>query len=60
MEEIGKIEVSVKDRSNAVSPENIDIADVKDMISDIENILFPSKEDKRNRPKISYKIEKVL
>ena len=40
-----------------MSPLNVDISEIKDIISDIETFLYPTKGSKKDRPHISYKIE---
>ncbi len=59
MEERGYIEVKVEGKvgNKALKPEDIDIAEIKDIISDVESFLYPRRADKAERPHISYKIE---
>tara|TARA_Y100001968_G_C19409902_1_gene745715 strand:- start:682 stop:1449 length:768 start_codon:yes stop_codon:yes gene_type:complete len=58
VEEQGYIELRVTNRDNSLSPKDIDINEIKDFISDIETFLYPNRKEKRNRPHISYDIEK--
>jgi hypothetical protein len=59
MEELGFIEVKVTGKigNKPLKPEDIDIAEIKDIISDVENFLYPGRTEKAERPHISYKIE---
>jgi len=57
MENHGTIEVRVSNLDNTLSPADIDIADVRDILFAVETFLFPNGIDKKNRPKISYAIE---
>jgi hypothetical protein len=59
MEEQGYIEVKIDGLigNEPLKPIDIDIADIKEMISDVETFLYPSRGEKADRPHISYKIE---
>lgn len=57
VEEQGYIEILVTNKANTLSPKDIDINEVKDLISDIESFLYPNRKEKQNRPHISYDIE---
>ncbi|WP_018676413.1 hypothetical protein [Riemerella columbina] len=57
MEEKGYIEISVDNFSNTLSPEDVDINEIKELISNIENFLYPTKKEKNSRPHISYSLE---
>ncbi len=57
MEEQGFIELRISNRINKLTLKDIDINEVKELISDIESFLFPSRQEKQNRPQISYQIE---
>jgi hypothetical protein len=59
MEELGFIEVKIDGKigNKPLKPDDIDIADIKDIINDVENFLFPGRAEKADRPHISYKIE---
>ena len=59
MEERGYIEVKFEGTVNGkkLTPLDVDISEIKEVISDIENFLYPSRNDKTERPLISYKIE---
>ena len=60
MEEIGYIEVKIEGMADGaeLTPLNFDITEIKGIISDIETFLYPSRNEKSDRPHISYKIEK--
>lgn len=57
MEEQGYIELRVTNKGNTLSPNDIDINEVKDFISSVETFLYPNQAEKKNRPHISYNIE---
>jgi hypothetical protein len=57
MEEQGYIELRVTNKDNTLSPKDIDINEIKDLISDVESFLYPNRKEKQNRPHISYNIE---
>lgn len=59
MEEQGYIEVKIDGSvgNKPLKPIDIDIADIKEIISDVETFLYPTKGEKSERPHISYKIE---
>ena len=60
MEEQGYIEIRVDNINNSLTPKDIDINEIKNVISDIETFLYPSREEKKLRPQISYDIESGL
>lgn len=59
MEEKGFIEVKFEGNVDGVplSPLNVDIKEIREILTDVENFLYPGKGDKDDRPLISYKIE---
>lgn len=57
MEEQGYIEIRVDNFNNSLTPKDVDINEIKNLISDIENFLYPTREEKKLRPQISYDIE---
>lgn len=57
MEEQGFIEIKVDNIEHSFSPKDVDINEIKNVISDIETFLYPAREDKKVRPQISYDIE---
>ncbi|MDR0792793.1 MAG: hypothetical protein LBE82_05755 [Chitinophagaceae bacterium] len=57
MEEQGYIEIKVDNHSHSLSPKDIDIHEIKSVISDVETFLYPTREEKQMRPQISYDIE---
>lgn len=40
-----------------LTPRDIDIAETKDLLLDVETLLFPSKPEKDQRPKVSYEVK---
>jgi hypothetical protein len=59
VEEQGYIEVKIDGLvgNKPLKPIDIDIAEIKEMISDVETFLYPTKGEKTERPHISYKLE---
>ena len=59
MEEQGYIEVKFDGLvdNKPLKPINIDIAEIKEIISDVETFLYPTRGEKAERPHISYKLE---
>ncbi|MCB0380198.1 MAG: hypothetical protein KDD24_03005 [Flavobacteriales bacterium] len=57
MEEQGYIELRIDNKDKNLSPKDIDISDVKELISDIESFLYPTRQEKKDRPHISYDLE---
>jgi len=59
MEERGYIEIRIEGvvDNHPLTPFDVDIADIKEMIVDIETFLYPSKMEKSARPTISYRLE---
>lgn len=57
MEEKGYIEIKINNRDKTLTPKDIDISEVKELISDVETLLFPTRQEKKTRSKISYDIE---
>lgn len=59
MEEQGYIEVKIEGivGNKPLKPIDIDIAEIKEIINDVETFLYPSRGEKAERPHISYQIE---
>lgn len=57
MEEQGYIEIRIDNFDYSLSPKDVDINEIKSIISDIETFLFPTREEKKLRPQISYDIQ---
>ena len=59
MEEQGYIEVKIDGLvgNKPLKPIDIDITEIKEIISDVETFLYPTRGEKAERPHISYKIE---
>lgn len=57
MDKFGQIEIRItgKEGNNPLTPDNYDIRDIKNMLENIEDILYPNK--KKERPVISYNIK---
>ena len=59
MEEQGYIEVKINGSidNKPLKPIDIDISEIKEIISDVETFLYPTRGEKTERPHISYRIE---
>lgn len=57
MEEQGYIEIRIDNYNHSLTPKDVDINEVKTIISDVEAFLYPTREEKKLRPQISYDIE---
>jgi len=59
VEEQGYIEVKIEGKigTRPLKPNDIDIAEIKEIIGDVETFLYPTRGEKAERPHISYKIE---
>ncbi|MES2836621.1 MAG: hypothetical protein V4667_03780 [Bacteroidota bacterium] len=59
MEEKGYIEVKIDGLigNKPIKPIDIDIAEIKEIINDVETFLYPTRGEKAERPHISYKLE---
>jgi len=57
MEKTGRIEIRVigNEGNNPLTPDNYDIREIKTMLENIEDILYPG--NKKSRPDITYQIE---
>ena len=57
MEEQGYIEIRVDNLNHSLTPKDVDINEIKNVMSDIEIFLYPTRDEKKFRPHISYNIE---
>jgi hypothetical protein len=59
MEERGNIEIHIEGMvdNHKLTPMDVDIDEIKEILVDIESFLYPERNDKNKRPLISYKIE---
>lgn len=59
MEQTGYISITIRGKTpeGALNPKDIDIAETKELLSDIETLLFPTKPEKEQRPKVSYEVQ---
>lgn len=57
MEERGYIEIKIDNKYKNLSPNDMDISEIKELLSDIESFLYPTRKEKGARPHISYKLE---
>lgn len=51
------VNVTGKTTLGTLNPKDIDIAETKELLSDIETLLFPTKAEKEQRPKVSYEVQ---
>ncbi|MEI9944556.1 MAG: hypothetical protein WDN26_10100 [Chitinophagaceae bacterium] len=59
MENLGNISVRISGLTPAgkLTPKEFDISEIKEILSDFETLLFPSRAEKDIRPKIAYEIK---
>jgi hypothetical protein len=59
MQSLNYISVLIKGKTaeGYLNPKDIDIAETKELLSDIEILLFPTKAEKEDRPKVSYEVK---
>jgi len=57
VEEQGYIELRIDNLNKNLSPKDVDINEIRSVISDIETFLYPTRDEKKLRPQISYDIE---
>lgn len=58
MEKFGFISITIKGKTadGNLSPKDIDINETKELLTDVETLLFPTKPEKEERPKVSYEV----
>lgn len=59
MELNGHISVIIEEKTTngSLVPKDIDISETKELLSDVEILLFPTKFEKEDRPKVSYEVK---
>lgn len=59
MEQTGHISVTIKGKTinGDLNPKDIDIAETRELLTDVETLLFPTKIDKDERPKVAYEVK---
>jgi hypothetical protein len=59
MNKEGFISVTIKGKTidGSLSPKDIDINETKEILTDVETLLFPTKLEKEDRPKVSYEVQ---
>ena len=59
MEQTGYISVTIKGKtiSGNLNPKDIDIAETREILTDVETLLFPTKPEKDERPKVAYEVK---
>jgi len=51
------ITITGKTSDGNLNPKDIDISETKELLSDVEALLFPTKAEKDERPKVSYEVQ---
>ena len=51
------IKLTGKTSQGNLNPKDIDIAETKELLADVETLLFPTKAEKEERPKVSYEVQ---
>lgn len=59
MDNIGYISLTItgKTTEGNLNPKDIDISETRELLTDIEILLFPNKAEKEERPKVSYEVK---
>lgn len=59
MEQKGYISITIKGKTinGNLNPKDIDIAETRELLSDVETLLFPLKAEKDERPKVAYEVK---
>lgn len=59
MEQTGYISIIISGKTSGgdINPKDIDIAETKEILTDVETLLFPSKAEKDERPKVAYEVK---
>ena len=59
MEKTGHISITItgKTTEGSLNPRDIDISETKEFLNDVETLLFPTKSEKDERPRVSYEVQ---
>lgn len=59
MQQTAYISVTIKGKSIAgeINPKDFDIAETREILADVETLLFPTKAEKDDRPKVAYEVK---
>jgi hypothetical protein len=59
MDTTGYISITItgKTSDGNLNPKDIDISETKELLTDVEALLFPTKAEKEERPKVSYEVK---
>jgi hypothetical protein len=59
MEQNGYISITItgKTAEGALNPKDIDISETKELLTDVETLLYPAKSEKEERPRVSYEVQ---
>jgi hypothetical protein len=55
----GHISITIRGKTEkgSINPKDVDIAETKELLSDVELLLYPSKSERDERPKVSYEVK---
>lgn len=59
MDHSGYIAITIKGKTNQgnLNPRDVDINETKELLSDVEVLLYPTKPERDDRPKVSYEVQ---
>lgn len=59
METTGHISITITGKTSEgnLNPKDIDISETKELLNDVEALLFPTKAEKEDRPRVSYEVK---
>lgn len=59
MEQTGHISIIIKGKTidGSLNPRDIDIAETRELLNDVETLLFPTKTERDERPKVAYEVK---
>jgi hypothetical protein len=59
MEQTGHISITIKGKTidGDLNPRDVDIAETRELLNDVETLLFPTKTEKDERPKVAYEVK---
>lgn len=59
MEQTGHISITIKGKTinGDLNPRDVDIAETRELLNDVETLLFPTKTEKEDRPKVAYEVK---
>lgn len=59
MEQTAHISITIKGKTinGDLNPRDVDIAETRELLNDVETLLFPTKTEKDERPKVAYEVK---